>query len=102
MQVNIATVHRLRGELRAVLPELQPGHMVSNETLSACFSLLNEAVMLRLIQEIQAMRRSEVGVGEAAALIQEVSKTLSDAMVSVVLKHVPDATTFYTFRPPQE
>jgi hypothetical protein len=100
MQVNIATVHRLRGELRAVLPELQPGHMVSNETLSACFGLLNEATMLRLIQEIQAMRRSEVGASEAEALMQEVSKALSDSLVDVVLKHVPDATTFYVFKAP--
>jgi hypothetical protein len=100
MQVNVELVRQLRRELRAMLPELQPGRMVSNETLSACLGLLAEATMIRMIQEIQLLRGTQIKATEAKNLMEEVHKALADSIGAVVLKHVPDATIFQAFKSP--
>lgn len=97
--MDLELISRLRSELRAVLPELRQG-AVSNNTLSACLGLMTEATTIRLIQEIQRLRGTRIGMDEPKALSEEVAKALSDALSAIVLKHVPDAGILHGFKAP--
>lgn len=97
MDINIETVKNLRKTLRACLPDLSKG-VASNETLSACFSLLTEALTLRLVVELQLLRRAQIEGREADDLMREVSERIGGVLSDIMLKHLPDASVVNAFR----
>lgn len=100
--MDLEVIRQLRGRLRNVLPDLDPCYhgIVSDNTLSACLGVLAESTMIRLVQEIQRLRGTQVENDEAKVIMEEITKATTDSISTVVLKYVPDATIFHGFRSP--
>lgn len=100
LSVDLGMVRRYRDELRQILPDLRQDR-ASNETISACLSLLSEASLLRLVVEIQKLRGTQVQVAEAQTLMEELTGAFSESLSKIILRHVPDATFVKVFREPE-